>query len=240
MRGGTSRGDLERWVRPLVAEYSEQDAYPPELQLYAMARGLFADEHFEPYFGTTFDRMDAGDRNRVLMGIREVPLPRTTAPADRPAGVLKIVERSFMSMVGTGTASNMVLSVVAMRHLAAWRAGTVAELGALGETLEAYRTATAVDTAAGRIAPYLWPSERAELAAAASASRTRAARAPLVAEVDRLLASGAGLDGARALDMALKIAPAPNPLPAVELAVRGQRVPVFTVPVAARPGPTSP
>jgi hypothetical protein len=87
-----------------------------------------------------------------------------------------------------------------------------------------------LDAAASRLSPYLWPSQRAELSAAVVASRARAARAPLIAEVDRLLASATGLAGARALDTALKIAPDKDPEPALERAVRAQRPPSFAMP----------
>jgi len=220
-RSGTDRADLERWAHRVVDEYPDVDpARVSPDDLFAMARNLFADEHFQAHFKTTFDRMGGGDRLRIVTGIRAVPFGQGNTPDAKTDNVLKTVERPFVQMVGTGTASDMTLSVIAMRYMAAWRQGAIAELGQGGETLDAFRAASGVDTAAVKLAPYVWPSERTALATATTASLDRASRAPLVAEVDKLLASATGIEGARALDAALKISPGSKPKSAIELAPR--------------------
>jgi hypothetical protein len=220
-RSGTDRGDLERWARRVIDEYPDVDpARVSPDDLFAMARNLFADEHFQAHFKTTFDKMDGGDRLRILTGIRAVPFGQGNTPDAKTDNVIRTVERPFMQMVGTGTASDMTLSVIAMRYMAAWRQGAIAELAQGADTLDAFRAASGIDNAAVKLAPYVWPSERAALATATTASLDRASRAPLVAEVDKLLASATGIAGARAIDAALKTNPDPKPKSALELAPR--------------------
>ncbi|HVS25147.1 MAG TPA: hypothetical protein VMU03_15570, partial [Gammaproteobacteria bacterium] len=227
-KNGTNRAELDNWARHFVDEYPDVDpARIGSAELFALARKLFADDYFKPHFGRTFDQMDGGDRQKVLNGIRAVPLT-----ADKMNAVLRTVERPFVQMVGTGTAADMTLSVIGMRYLAAWRQGAVADLAARGETLDAFRAASAVDSAAVKLAPYIWPSERASLAAATTATLDRAARAPLIAEVDKLLASATGIEGARALDAALKIRPAVKAKSAIELAPSTPQRAVNALPAA--------
>ena len=219
-RGGTDRGDLERWARRVVDEYPDMPANrigTPEG--FEMARNLFADEQFEPHFGSPFDRMDGGDRQRVITGIRTVPMTAGNTPQDKLNAVLRTVERPFAQGLGTGAAPDMVLSVIAMRYITAWRQGELAELARSGETLDAFKAASAVDIAGAKLARYLWPSERAAFAAATTASLDRTARAPLATEVDKLLANANGIEGIRALDSALRISP-DAPKSAMELAAR--------------------
>jgi hypothetical protein len=220
-RGGADRGALDRWAQRVLDEYPDLNPArtdPPTL--FAMARNLFADEHFQAHFGATFDRMDSGDRQRIVTGIRAVPMTQGTTPQDKTSAVLHTIDRSFVQMVGTGTAPEMTLSVIAMRYLAAWRRGAIAQLAQAGETLDAFRTASAFDTAGVKLAPYVWPSERAALATATTATLDRASRAPFVAEVDKLLASATGIEGARAIDAALRINPDAKPKSAIDLAPR--------------------
>jgi len=220
-RGGTDRGDLERWARRFVDEYPDVDpARVSPDDLFAMARNLFADEHFRAHFKTTFDALDGGGRQKISQGIGAVPFGQGNTPDAKIDNVLRTVQRSFAQMVGTGTASDMTLSVIAMRYMAAWRQGAIAELAASGETLDAFRAASGFDSAGVKLAPYVWPSERAALATATTASLDRASRAPLVAAVDKLLASANGVEGARAIDAALKINPGAGAKSAIDAAPR--------------------
>jgi hypothetical protein len=233
---GTARADLDRWVQRLFDEYPQVDpARTAPVELLAMARKLFSDADFEAHFGTTFDRMEGADRQRVITGIRTVPMTR-----EKTSAMLHVIERPFMQMLGTGTAPEMVLSVIAMRYLEAWRQGAVVELAAGGEALDAFDTASAFDEAGAKLAPYIWPSDRTALAAATIAARNRTARTPLVAEVDKLLASASGIGGIRALDAALKLSPGAKPKSAIDLAPRTpQLAPTFAQPTAQSAAPTT-
>jgi hypothetical protein len=200
---GYARDKLERWAQKFVDEYPDVDAYRTESgQAFLLARNLFSDEHFSAHFGDTFDAMSTRERNRVMTGIRNVPAPRANFPEERTAGVLRLVERGFMRMTGTYTASDVTLSIIAIRHLTGWRLESLAQLNTLAENAQSFRVAAAIDAAGERLASFWWPSDRAGFDATVRDNQERLARVPLRQAVDQLLANASGMGGALAISQA--------------------------------------
>lgn len=237
LRGGGDGDKITAWAAKLLEEYPDMDPYRTEMgQVFLRARSLFADEHFETHFGKTFDKMSSGDLTKVFMAIEKLPAPRSNLPEERLAGAARAVERGFQPMVGTYTASDITLSVLARRPMAAWRTAALTRLASLGASATALDAVLAVEAAEGEVLDTFWPSDRMAFAAAVGTARTRVAGPTLTAKVTEAMAAARGLDGARQLAALLTAQPTVRtpPPPSAVAARTGRRGADPRMPAAGR------
>ena len=235
---------LLEWTRPLVTEYADTNLYRTEMgRLFGMARHLFRDEHFKPYFGKTYDELSRADREAVIADIRKIQPPRANFPEERANGAVRALESAFRAS-GTGTyaAPDLTLSVIALRTIHAWRSRSLAWLGSAPAVLDTLTGIGATEAAEAQVLGTGWPSERSAFTAAVAASRVRVAGPVLAQSVDNLLrkaTSFVAISEIRAvLDSVPVIPPAGTARTANRAASpRGRRT--MANPSGAPPAPTS-
>ena len=198
--GGGGQGKLREWAAQFSREHPDLDPYRSESGGVAlMARNLFRDEYFRQYFGKTFDELGKGELNRIVMDIRGVPAPRSNFPEERANGVLKVVERAFSPTLGTYTAPDITLSVLALRPMAAWREQAIRRLASVPPTGDGLRAINGSRAAEQAALSTFWPSERKTFADAVGAAQSRVAAPLLTSRVDAVLTSATSFAGAETI-----------------------------------------
>jgi hypothetical protein len=195
---GPSLDRLREWVNRFAVEYPDVDPYHTEQgKLFSMARSLFRDQYFKPYFDKTFDEMGRGELMAVVQQIQKIPPPRSNFPEEKPHGALHGVSRAFSPTGGTYASLDVMFSVLAMRPMDAWRAQSLRRLQGEATGLRTVRT---IEQAESEALATLWPSERKAFAEVVVTARSRVSAPALALKVDELV------NGATSFDTAAKIA----------------------------------
>jgi hypothetical protein len=202
---GPGEDKIREWASRLITEHPDIDPYRTEMgRVFTMARNLFRDEYFRPYFGKPYDDLDRGDLMAISAEIRKIPPPRSNFPEERPNSAIRAVERAFMPLGGTYNWTDITLSVVAMRPMEAWRNQSLKRLQAAQGAGDVLKAVAAIEHAENTALATFWPSERKAFGEGVGAARTRVAGPVLVARVDALLASATSFDGARQIASVLE------------------------------------
>jgi hypothetical protein len=203
--GGGGQNKLREWAAQFTKEYPEVDPYRTESgSAFMMTRNLFRDDYFKPHFGKTYDQLGRGDFTKYTADLRAVPPPRSNFPEERANGTLRSLERAFSLSIGTYTAPDVTLSVLAMRPMEAWRAQALGRVQGAPATIEGLRTIAASQAAEQNALSAFWPSERQGFADAVTGARARVAGPVLTARVNELIASSTSFAGAAAITTALE------------------------------------
>jgi hypothetical protein len=198
--GGGRQNKLREWVSQLTKEYPDVDPYQTESgALFLMARNLFRDEYFRQHFGKTYDELDRGDFARTTTDLRGIPPPRSNFPEERANGAARAVERAFSLTVGTYTVADIILSVLAMRPMEAWRAQALRRVQSAPPSTDGLKIIAGSQAAEQNALNTFWPSERRVFADAVTGARTRVAGPLLTARVNELLASSTAFSSAETI-----------------------------------------
>lgn len=202
--GSGGQNKLREWASQLTKEYPDVDPYQTESgALFLMARNLFRDGYFRPHFGRTYDELGRGDFTRVTTDLRAIPPPRSNFPEERANGAAKAVERAFSMTVGTYTAPDIMLSVMAMRPMESWRTQALRRLQSAPTTADGLMSIADSQAAEQNALNTFWPSERRSFADAVTGARSRVAGPLLSGRVDELLASATSFAGAETISTIL-------------------------------------
>jgi hypothetical protein len=201
--GSISEGKLREWATRFTTEYPNIDPYRTESGAVGlMARNLFRDDFFRPYFGRSFDELDRAHMTAITMELRKIPPPRSNFPEEKPNGVLRSVDRAF-SPSGTYAAPDMTLSVIALRPIQRWMTASIRRLASPAPTLEGLQVVTRIEGAEDVAIRTLWPSEQKTFAEAVSGARAKIAGPVLAQRVDELLATAKTIASAQPVMTAL-------------------------------------
>lgn len=179
---------IARWARRFTEEYPELDPRQTEFgRLFGPAFNLYADEHFQEHFGTTFDAMSASKRAAVA--------DRLGKDALRPYSAFA---RPFAS-TGTQGTPEIMSGVLALRVIRSWQQTQRAHLSAMEPTPDAFDRIAAVEEAAELYLARQWPSDRKTFVESVAATRRRLAGPVLLARAEAAVAEARGYEGARLL-----------------------------------------
>ena len=148
---------------------------------FLMARNLFRDDFFRPYFGAAYDDLSRADLQATSLELRKIPPPRSNFPEERPNSVARTIERAFLPTGGTYAWTDITLSVIAMRPMEAWRSQSLRRLAAAQGPGDVLKVVAALEAAENTVLATFWPSERKAFSEAVTAARRKSqARSPSV------------------------------------------------------------
>lgn len=248
-RGGLSIGGsapsadvLRKWASQIFRDYPDIDPYRTESgALYLMARNLFRDEYFEPFFGKTYDELSNRDLTRINGRLEDLPPPRSNFPEERANGAARPLARGFWVNVGTFAAPDIMLSVVATRSIAAWKRQMLQGLDGIAPSAGTFDTLNRIEAEESGVLGTFWPSERKAVLDALDGHRARLAGPVLLARVNQQVAAATRFEDVSELQRTLSMLARPSSAPVATpnpRAAAAQRRPSFAVPVA-RAGTTA-
>ena len=127
LNGGAADLDKVRdWAERFASEFPEVDLRRTTVdRLTAMARNLFEDQHFSRYFGKTYDRMSAVEREKVLKAMRERQNGRDAM------GPYAFLSSAFSDPHGQFSPADVTIGVLAQRALRNWSGDALGRLDGL-------------------------------------------------------------------------------------------------------------
>lgn len=197
--------EIVAWAARFLEEYPEVDVArirhgPFELQ----ARNLYEDEHFTRHFGETYDQLDLRDFEALRSDLSKLPGPDDQGPTAEAAGVARAMT-GLRSVSGTYGAPDITVSVLAMRHIRAWRDQVVRDITADGPGRPGRGRLRRLEEAGSQALAMLWPSERRDFEEALRRAEGPVAAPPIPPEFQTLLVTASGWQGAREIRAALNI-----------------------------------
>ena len=161
---------LAAWASRLKTEYPKLDLRSTAMErIYGPSLNLFDDDCFRECFGTTYEKLDTAQRKAVVTVFTR---------NGQPLQEFSYLARPFGN-VGDFGAPDVTVSIHWQSVLRAWLGDLVARFDSMPEELTSFDRLAAVDSAAQRELPRLWPSEAGKFATALAGTRRRIARPAL-------------------------------------------------------------
>jgi S1-C subfamily serine protease len=179
---------LKQWAMQMLKEHPSLEPHSTESgSLFSIARNLFRDEYFIPFFGKPFEKLGAADLNRTETRLREIPAPRANFPEEKAQGAAHTMSRAFSRTGGTYTAKDVNLSVLSLRGIDLWRKEWLRDLPKMPNSSSAFQVLSTVEAQLESVLSMHWPSEQKQFETAIEAARARLSAPVLVTKLDRLL-----------------------------------------------------
>lgn len=236
--GGSAPSEdrLRAWASQIYKEYPDADPYNTVVAtVYTVGRNLFRDKYFTPYFGKPFDELSGGDMGKIHRRLSSMPAPRSNFPEERGNAAARTMAGGFWTSTAVLSASDMMLSVTALRSISAWRQQTMGRLSSLSPQAGAFQTLSAIEAEDQLVLGMYWPSEREAFRTSIDQARARLANPVLTDNVHQLVASSSAFSSISALQVALDALRRPRASSATRAAISrtlGRR----SVPLANRRG----
>jgi hypothetical protein len=198
---------LGKWFSRFRREYSKVNIQGSLVdQLYVQAANLFNDDDFVPVFGKRYEQLTERDRAVPRQAIAAC---RQTTDREESTMYGVVLIRPFLpgsgGSPGSFTAGDVAAMVAFRRSLRQKRLALLAELKQLTPSEQSLQRAQAIRDTELSEYEILWPSEYAELDAAANAAITRIATPVFESWIAATIKEASGYDGLTRISDALDL-----------------------------------